>query len=108
MAPALARARRERSNPQAHATAPDIAMLDALRVSFASAIRDNDAQNASAVYAEDARLLPPSLGVVHGRAKIGDFWQAGLNSGMSEAVFEPYELKHGGELAFEIGRYRLR
>ena len=82
--------------------------LSATRERFESAVRRGDATQAVAVYARDATLLPPSAGLVSGRTAIERFWQAGIDSGISEVAFEPMTAAGTGTLAYEIGSYSLR
>jgi ketosteroid isomerase-like protein len=78
------------------------------RATFLASLRQGDAKAASAVYAETARLLPPSAEPMRGREAIQAFWQAGLEAGLSDVELEPLELECQDGLAYEIGRYRLR
>ena len=82
--------------------------FDAPRTTFIEALRRHDASAACAVYADDARLLPPASGAVIGRDQICAFWQAGLNSGIADVDYEPSDLRAGDAVACEIGRYTLR
>src|SRR5438132_9607500 len=78
------------------------------RAAFVAALQSGDAKAASAVYTKEARLLPPAADVVHGRAAIEAFWQAGIESGITAVELESLELVPHGRLAHEIGRYALR
>jgi uncharacterized protein (TIGR02246 family) len=82
--------------------------IDAARARFSAALERGDAQEAAAVYADDARLLPPSAELLQGRGAIEAFWRAGLDAGVSGVELETVELERGGSLAYEIGRYALR
>jgi ketosteroid isomerase-like protein len=77
------------------------------RAAFAAALRRGDARAASAVYADEATLLPPSAELMHGRPAIEAFWQAGVEAGISEVELEALELERRDGLAYEIGRYAL-
>jgi ketosteroid isomerase-like protein len=85
----------------------DLAIAES-RVAFVAALRGGDATAASAVYAEDARLLPPSAELLQGREAIEAFWKAGVEAGISEVELEALEFESDGGLAYEIGRYALR
>ena len=78
------------------------------RAAFVAALRAGDAFAASAVYAEQARLLPPSAELLHGRAAIEAFWRAGIDAGISDAELKPLSLERFDGVAYEIGRYTLR
>ncbi len=80
----------------------------ATRASFVAALEQGDAHAAAAVYAADARLLPPSAELLRGRAAIEAFWSAGIASGLSGVELEAIELERRDALGYEIGRYALR
>jgi uncharacterized protein (TIGR02246 family) len=82
--------------------------IGATRARFLAALQRGDAEAAAAVYAEDARLLPPSAELMEGRAAIEAFWRAGLEAGISRVELETLELERQDGLAYEIGRYALR
>jgi ketosteroid isomerase-like protein len=82
--------------------------IAASKVAFARGLANGDASAAAAVYADDARLLPPSAEPVHGRPAIEAFWRAGLDAGISRVELETLELARYDGLAYEIGRYSLR
>ena len=72
---------------------------------FVEAIRRRDTFAACAVYADDARLLPPLSGEISGRTEIQAFWEAGLNSGMTDVSFEAIDVRSDEAMATEAGRY---
>ena len=78
------------------------------RAAFVAALRRGDAKAASAVYAEDARLLAPSAERMEGRPAIEAFWRAGIETGVAEVELEALELERHDSIAYEIGRYALR
>jgi ketosteroid isomerase-like protein len=78
------------------------------RAAFIAALRQGDAAAASAVYADDATLLPPSAELLRGRDAINAFWSAGIEAGISELELDALELECDGSLAYEIGLYALR
>ncbi len=71
-------------------------------------LRARDAVAASTTYAEEADLLPPAAGIVHGRDQIRQFWQAGFDSGLTELALQSDSLTEQNSVAFEIGRYAMR
>jgi ketosteroid isomerase-like protein len=75
---------------------------------FANAIRQRDVLTACSIYAEDARLMAPSAREITGRSEIEAFWQAGLNSGIREAVFESTSVLADDLIACDSGHYTLR
>src|SRR5207249_4760665 len=77
------------------------------RAEFVEALRGGDAAAASAVYADDAKLLAPSADVFAGRAAIAAFWRAGLDAGISGIELDELTTGGGEGVAWEIGRYAL-
>ena len=82
--------------------------IGATRAAFVTALSRADAQAAAAVYADNARLLPPSAELITGRNAIEAFWGAGLEAGISEVELDAVELERLEGVAYEIGRYSLR
>jgi uncharacterized protein (TIGR02246 family) len=78
------------------------------RAAFVAALKDGDARGASAVYAEDAKMLAPSAELLYGREAIEAFWGAGVQAGISDVELDAIELERDDALAYEIGRYALR
>ena len=78
-----------------------------LRAAFVDALRSRDVAKACSVYAADAQLLPPAGPSVRGRAEIGSYWQAGLDTGVTSIELETVEVVEHADLAYEIGRYAL-
>ena len=60
-------------------------------------------------YAEDARLLPPNLPAVTGRAAIGAAFREFLGGGMGGLVIDAYEIEvaESGDLAYGTGTFSL-
>ena len=50
---------------------------------YEEASNQGDAHELAALYGEDALLLPPDGGIVTGRDSIADFWQDGLERGLT-------------------------
>ena len=75
---------------------------------FAAALAAGDAAGAASVYTGDAALLPPDAEVLRGNDAIQRFWQGGIEMGIRGVQFETLELEQEGDLAYEIGRFRLR
>jgi uncharacterized protein (TIGR02246 family) len=93
-----------------HETYPDRRLEQAFarsRATFVTALEAGDPATAASVYAEDARLLPPSSATMKGREAIEAFWQTGVEAGVSQVELEALELESRTGLAYEIGRYAL-
>jgi ketosteroid isomerase-like protein len=82
--------------------------IAATRAAFVDALQSGDAFAAAALYDEHARLLAPSAELIQGPNEIAAFWQAGIDSGISEVEIESLQLERHGGVAYEIGRYALR
>jgi ketosteroid isomerase-like protein len=80
----------------------------ACRDLFVGALRARDSDKACSVYATDAHLLPPAADAVHGRSEICRYWQAGLDAGVADLVFDSATLTERDGFAYEFGRYVLR
>lgn len=75
--------------------------------SFIEAFRRGDAEAVAALYAEDARLLPPNHPKVQGKEAIRQFWQGAMDMGVKDASLQIEEVEPQGDTAYEIGRYTL-
>jgi ketosteroid isomerase-like protein len=66
-------------------------------------------QLVQAVYAEDARLLPPNRPTVTGQSEIREAFREFLGAGMGELTIDTYEIEiaSSGELAYGIGTFSL-
>lgn len=87
---------------------PADGLIAEARTAFLAALRRGDAEAASTVYTDGARLLAPSAELFEGRAAIAAFWGAGLEAGICGVEVEALELERNGNVAYEIGRYALR
>jgi uncharacterized protein (TIGR02246 family) len=77
------------------------------RAAFVDALRRGDTKAAASVYAETARLLPPSADLIEGREAIEAFWQAGLHAGIADLRLEVVDVQSRDRMAYEIGLYAL-
>ncbi len=71
---------------------------------YVVASNQGDAAALTALYEEDAILLPPDHEPIRGREAIGDFWAEGTDTGLE---LDTLRLEVGGDTAYLIGRYRL-
>ena len=74
---------------------------------FAGAFRRGDAAAVAAWYTGDATLLPPDNPMMKGREAIQAFWQGAMSAGVSEAKLETLEVETRGDLAYEVGRFKM-
>jgi ketosteroid isomerase-like protein len=82
-------------------------LVKATNDAFADAIARGDAAAAAAVYAEDARLLPPGAEPLAGRTAAERFWRGEIDAGVCGLELETLELEQRGDTAIEVGRYVL-
>ena len=71
---------------------------------YVAASNQGDAAALTALYAEDALLLPPDHEPIHGREAIGEFWEQGTDAGLEISTLR---LEVDGDVAYLVGRYRL-
>jgi uncharacterized protein (TIGR02246 family) len=71
---------------------------------YVSASNRGDAEALTALYAEDAMLLPPDHEPIQGRDAIGEFWSQGTDSGLEVTTLR---VDVEGDLGYLIGRYHL-
>jgi len=74
---------------------------------FVDAVARGDADAITALYTEDARILPPGGDIVSGRAALPAFWAAMLGMGIKRCSFDTLEVEEHGDAAIEIGRVTL-
>ena len=86
--------------------APDIAGLTAASEVWEEAFGAGDAAATAAVYAPDARVFPPEMPPIEGRAAIQELWQGFLDAGLS-AEITGEDLDASGNLGYRVGAYVL-
>jgi ketosteroid isomerase-like protein len=79
----------------------DRALRDVV-VRYEAASNEGDAVALAALYADDALLLPPDGEMVSGRAAILEFWQDGIEPGIS---FEVVGSRSTGGSGYVVGRF---
>jgi uncharacterized protein (TIGR02246 family) len=71
---------------------------------YVAASNEGDAEALTALYADDAVLLPPDHEPIHGREAIGEFWSEGTDTGLEVSTLR---LEVDGDVAYLVGRYHL-
>lgn len=71
---------------------------------YVEASNAGDAERLTALYTEDAVLLPPDHEPIEGREAIAEFWRQGTDSGLELTTLR---LDVDGDLGYLVGRYRL-
>jgi uncharacterized protein (TIGR02246 family) len=71
---------------------------------YVSASNHGDSEALTALYADDAVLLPPDHEPIEGREAIGEFWSQGTDSGLEVTTLR---LEVDGDLGYLVGQYQL-
>ena len=85
-------------------------VLDSIRDSnhaFSAALARGDAAALAALYAADARLMPPGAEEIEGRDAIQAAWQQFIDMGAKHGTLTTVSVEQQGDLAVEIGCYEL-
>jgi ketosteroid isomerase-like protein len=82
--------------------------VEAANARFRLAVQAGRAEEIAALYEEDASLLPPNQDIITGRPGIRAFWQAGLDSGIEDALLASLEIGIHDEVITETGVYTMR
>lgn len=83
------------------------AAIAARNAEFMAAFGRGDAAAIAALYSEDGQALPPNGATVSGRAALAGMWKGAIDMGLTGVTLETLELHPGGDMATEVGRYRL-
>jgi len=83
----------------------DIApQIDAANKAWLAAYAKGDAATLTALYTDDATVLPAGADMVSGREAIQKFWAATIASGLKITSLTTTAIDHQGAVAREIGR----
>ena len=83
------------------------AAIEEAAMAWESAFNAGDGKGVAELYTEDAALFPPDAERVDGKAAIAEFWQAAIDSGLTDADLETVEVVEAGDLAYEVGEVSL-
>ena len=75
------------------------------RLQWAECVANADAAGAAALYSDEAKMLAPNAEPFEGRAAIQGALQAMIDAGLRSVAMEALEVKEGGDLIVEYGRY---
>jgi uncharacterized protein (TIGR02246 family) len=81
--------------------------IKASNAQFAAAAAKGDAAGVTALYTDDALLMPAGSGNIAGAAGILKFWQGALASGVGGVVLKTVEVYGHGATATEVGEYSM-
>jgi uncharacterized protein (TIGR02246 family) len=85
-----------------------VAEVEAVAQAWADGVANKDAAAIARLYADDAKFLAPNAEPVEGRAAIEEAVSGMMTQlGAKSIKIEPVEVKEGGDLTVEYGRYTL-
>jgi uncharacterized protein (TIGR02246 family) len=85
----------------------NVAEVQALWQAFHEGVANRDAAALAGLYPDHGRFLPPGMGPSEGPAEIQAAMQQLLDMGASSLDIEPLDVREGGDLTIEYGRYTL-
>jgi uncharacterized protein (TIGR02246 family) len=80
--------------------------ISATNDKWMKAVEAKNAAGVAALYTDDARVLPPNIPPIEGRAAIEQFF-AGMVMGVSRVQLESVEIEGHAETAHEVGKYTM-
>lgn len=81
--------------------------IEAANREFTTAFGKRDAAAIAALYTDGGHVLPPNSDVIRGQEAIREFWQGAMALGLTGAALDTVEVEASGDMAIEVGRYRL-
>jgi uncharacterized protein (TIGR02246 family) len=85
-----------------------VAEVNAVAKAFHDGVANQDAAALASLYHDDARFLPPNMEPAEDREAIRAAMQQLLDMGARSLDIEPVDVREGGNLTIEYGRYILR
>ena len=92
---------------RAQFSAADIAAVKAADSAFASAASSGNIDGVAAVYAPDAKLLPPNEKIQAGQAAIRKFWGDFLDANRVDLKLSTDQVEGRQDLAYVVGSFTL-
>jgi uncharacterized protein (TIGR02246 family) len=74
---------------------------------FMALYKKGDAAGVAALYTDDPVLMPPGMDFIRGKEGIQKAFEAFMNMGVKEMVFDIVEVDHCGETAVEMSTFKL-
>ncbi len=78
--------------------------IEAAVAQYVTATNEGDSEALTALYAEDAVLLPPDHEPIQGREAIGAFWRQGTDAGLEVRMLR---IEVDGSVGYLVGSYHL-
>ena len=88
-------------------TAEDLQAINAISKQWDDYFNSGNSAAVAALYAEEAKLLPPNNQMIVGRESIQEFFQAGFDAGVGDLQGTVIELSVSGDMAHVVGKYTL-
>jgi len=89
-------------------TAEDSQAMNAINKQFADNFNSGNISAVAALFAEEAKLLPPNSPIIVGREGIQAFYQGGFDAGVVDARITMTVLNVLGDEAYQVGTYTNR
>lgn len=77
--------------------------IKALDAQVANGINSGDSDVIAAQYTEDAIIMPPGAPLIEGKAAIQEYWQAGIDGGLTDVRITPSQVDVLGERSVTVG-----
>lgn len=84
------------------------AEIEAANREFMARVAKGYGDEVAALYAPDAKLLPPNAPAVTGRAAIAAYWESLIDSGVAELVITTEEVVASKDVATEISSVKVK
>jgi uncharacterized protein (TIGR02246 family) len=81
--------------------------IEAANAKFMELFSAGDAAGLTALYTEDAMILPPNADFVKGTEAIQGFWQAVFDMGVASAKLKCVEVEGYGDTAIEVSQFKM-
>ena len=81
--------------------------IEAGSAEWAKQYNAGNAAGVTAMYTDDAKVLPPNSDFVSGKEGITAIWQGMMNSGAKGGSLQPMEVTGMGDHAVEVGTYEI-
>ena len=81
--------------------------IEAATNQLTEAFGRQDAAGCASLYTAEGAMLPPNADIAWGRPAIQEVWQGIFDAGLSAFRVDSLEVERVGDLAYELGRYRL-
>ena len=75
---------------------------------YSQAIQQGNVAGAVAAYTDDATMLPPDGQMIKGKQAIEELYRRFIQIGMKEVTLTTLEVGGNGDMAYEIGKTRVR